>query len=237
VLWSLVLPLSLLLAGAKGPPKGGGGFGAAKPPPPTLDEVCAGFKTRLPKDTAACCPCGSGAAYEACCRPYHRGEAVAESPERCLRSRYSGFAYRLPRYIIDTTDRSNPDWMSDKVKWAKKLDKEQMFDTFRFDGLEIGESEAGATDRESFLSLLLKLTPIDKRSKLPTQAEPMVFSERSKFVQNAKGAWLYAAGDVTTETSGLRGRVLKSEKDLAKVKKDVDFVRGILKEKPTEPEE
>lgn len=85
----------------------GGGFGAAKPPPPTLDEVCASFPQRVPKDTSVECPCGSGETYDACCRPYHVGEKLAETAEICLRARYSGFCYRLPKFIIASTDKSS----------------------------------------------------------------------------------------------------------------------------------
>ena len=107
--------------GKKAPRPASGGFGAAKPPPPTLESVCAGFPTRLPPDAASTpCVCGSGDAYACCCQPYHLGEKRAESAERCVRTRYSGFAYRLPRYIIETTHRTNRDYMKDKVKWARR---------------------------------------------------------------------------------------------------------------------
>ena len=88
----------------KKPASRGGGFGAAPPPPPTLDEVCASFPQRLPKDTSVSCPCGSGESYADCCRPYHVGEKTPQTPETCLRARYSGFCYRLPKFIIESTD-------------------------------------------------------------------------------------------------------------------------------------
>lgn len=215
----------------------GGGFGAPKAAPPTLDEVCASFPTRLPEDLGVCCPCGSGETYERCCRTYHLGEKSAESPERCLRTRYSAFAYRLPKHIIATTAKSNSDWLSDKTKWARKLSKEGMFDSFRFVGLEVGETEDGTNEREAFLSLRVTLQPIDSKTKLNTQAEPMVFAERSRFTRTTKGAWLYASGDVTSEASGLKGRVLNSEKDLGKLRSDVGFVDGILKKAKDYPKD
>lgn len=131
----------------------GGGFGAAKKAPPTFDEVVGGWKTREPKDTSVTCPCGKDLSYMECCRPYHKGEKDAESPEWVLRSRYVAFAYRLPEYIIRTTHKTNADYMTDKIKWAKKLNKEQMFDSFEFKGLEVGDLEDGSSDDEQFLSL------------------------------------------------------------------------------------
>lgn len=103
---------------------GGGGFGAPKKAAPTLDEIVAGWKTRLPADTSTACPCGSGDAYDSCCRPYHIGEKAPESPERCLRSRYSAFAYRLPKHIIRTTDRTNSEYTRyarRQLLWRGKL--------------------------------------------------------------------------------------------------------------------
>ena len=114
--------------GAKRPqrPGGGGGFGAL---PPTLEEVVAGFKTRLPEDASVDCPCGkidaTGApmSYEACCQPCHAGLQSGEgypmeSPEHCLRCRFSAFAYRLPLPIIATTHSDNRDYRTDRVAWV-----------------------------------------------------------------------------------------------------------------------
>ena len=215
------------------PTKGvsGGGFGAPKPKAPTFEEVIQSFPTRLPGDIATPCPCGSSNNYVDCCRPFHQGETGAESPERCLRTRYSAFAYRLPHYIIASTDKTNSEYSSDKVKWARRLHKEQMFDGFRFDGLEVGEAEPGKTEDESYLSLAVTLMPIDAKTKLPKQEQPMVFYEKSKFKRNAKGAWLYAAGEVTTDAVGFKGRVLNSQKDLDAMGKDVDYVKKLLKDK------
>ena len=139
MLWASVL--CSMVAGSKKPAGGGGGFGAAPKAPPTLREVARTFKSRLPKDTSVLCACGNGAPYAECCRPYHKGDAAAETPERLLRTRYSGFAYRLIPYIIETTDKSNVDYMKDKVAWAKKLNKNMMFDGFSFVSLEIGTRE------------------------------------------------------------------------------------------------
>jgi SEC-C motif-containing protein len=210
----------------------GGGFGAPKKAAPTFDEVIKSFPTRLPSDFAtAPCPCGSSDTYAECCRPYHAEESLPESPERCLRTRYSAFAYRLPAYIITTTDKVNSDYSDDKVKWARRLHKEQMFDGFRFEGLEIGDAEPGRNEKEKFLSLAVTLMPIDKKTKLPTSEQPMVFYEKSKFKRNAQGAWLYATGEVTTDAVGFKGRVLNNQKDVEAMGKDVEFVKKIIKTK------
>ena len=72
--------------------------------------------------------------------------------------------------------------------------------------------------------------PVDAAG-LPKQVDPMVFSERSRFLRNAKGTWLYAAGEVRTEAAGFKGRVLNSDKDLESMQTDVDYVKSLIKEK------
>ena len=147
--------------------------------------------------------------------------------------RYSAFAYRLPIPIIDSTDKTNGDYQADRIKWARRINKEQMFDSFRFEGLEIGEREAGKDDKESFLNMRVTLMPIDEATKLQSQPEPLVFTERSKFVRNPAeaGTWLYASGDVKSEAQGFKDRTLKNDKDLAAMKKDVDYVQKLIKDK------
>lgn len=47
------------------------------------------------------CPCGSGAAYRACCEPLHQGTAAATA-EALMRSRYSAFVLGLREYLLAT---------------------------------------------------------------------------------------------------------------------------------------
>jgi SEC-C motif-containing protein len=48
------------------------------------------------------CPCGSGAAFGACCLPLHRGEGQATTAEQMMRSRYSAFAVGDAEYLWRT---------------------------------------------------------------------------------------------------------------------------------------
>jgi len=48
------------------------------------------------------CPCGSSAAYAACCEPYHRGTALPPTAEALMRSRYSAYAAGLADYLLAT---------------------------------------------------------------------------------------------------------------------------------------
>lgn len=48
------------------------------------------------------CPCGSGLAFVACCRPLHRGEQQAQTAEQLMRSRYAAYACGVFDYLIQT---------------------------------------------------------------------------------------------------------------------------------------
>ncbi|MDR7273877.1 YchJ family protein [Catenuloplanes atrovinosus] len=48
------------------------------------------------------CPCGTGAGYDECCGPLHRGESTAPTAEALMRSRFSAFARGDARYLLQT---------------------------------------------------------------------------------------------------------------------------------------
>lgn len=203
----------------------GFGFGAAPAAPKTLDEVVKSFGHRLPKDFGESCACGSGESYSSCCRAYHVGDKKAESPERCLRARYSAFAYRLPKYIIESTDKSNKDYMKDHIKWAKKLSKTAMFDTFDFSAskLGVGEVVPGKDENTVHMDNSFTLQP-----KNPVGAPPVVTYERTTFVRRSAG-WLFADGAVTSEEAGLRKRdAMRGERDVEKLKSDVEYAKVLV---------
>jgi len=202
------------------------GFGAPKPAPKTLEEVVRGFGNRLPADpSVTACACGSGELYADCCRPYHVGDQQTETPEAALRARWTAFAYRLPIYIINSTDKSNSEYMSDKIKWAKKLSKTSMFDTFDFSAskLGVGEVETGDTPDEVFMQNVFSLQP-----KSPMGAAPIKMYERTRFVQR-KAGWMFASGAVSSEAPGLKNRdAMKSEADVAALAKDVAYAEKLV---------
>ncbi len=53
------------------------------------------------------CPCGSGLAYDQCCRPYIDGEKQAETAEALVRSRYTAYGSGHFDYLVETT---HPDY-------------------------------------------------------------------------------------------------------------------------------
>ena len=181
---------------AKKPPAsgggfGGGGFGSNKADDePTLASVCAAMPKRLPKQFTDECVCKIGLSYADCCREYHTFKKVAESPEACIRARWAAYAYRLPEYIIASTDKSSSEFSKDKIKWAKKM---SMFDGYDFVSLEIGSSEVGTPESGRVEVCYLSPNVFTLQPKNKLSDPPVATAERSKFVKR-DGAWLFADG-------------------------------------------
>jgi SEC-C motif-containing protein len=202
----------------KGPQKGGfGGFGT---PPPTLEEVLSKVKiSRLPEDAdSKPCPCGIGGKnFGNCCGPIHLETEDCKTPLQVLQSRYAAFCYRNIGHVIRTTHEDCRDYEDDKVSWAKDLDKEGMFDSFEFVGLEVDRlSDEKDTENEAFLDFKVRLrgrsaedTPGRARSAASIEGEETVISERSRFLRDPdSGTWKYAGGDVRSTVEGLEDTTL-----------------------------
>lgn len=166
------------------------------------------FEDYTPESDDELCECKSGQSYGQCCKPFHSGEKWPDTPLQLMRSRYTGYAYRLPDWIIDTTHKTNSDWKSARSKWFNEL--LGFCDGFNFNGLEIVEDVAGK-DGEHYIEFVARMTA---RENQPTAAPKGVkqtlrrvkyqagtdkvgadFRERSKFVQE-DGKWMYQGGDV-----------------------------------------
>ncbi|MCV0429405.1 MAG: zinc chelation protein SecC [Roseibium sp.] len=48
------------------------------------------------------CPCGSGASFEMCCKPYLGGQAIPKTAEALMRSRYSAYVQENIPYLKQT---------------------------------------------------------------------------------------------------------------------------------------
>ncbi len=172
------------------------GFGKA---PPTLEEVLEGFQTREPEGASSKpCPCGvSGKTYSECCKPFHLKAAQPLTPTQVLQSRYSAVCYRNIGYIIQTTHPTCRDYLDDKVKWAKDLDKKGMFDSYEFAGLNILGAEELPNENEGYLEFQVQL-----RERVGGQVTTI--QERSKFLRDPEtGVWKYSSGDVRSTNEGL----------------------------------
>lgn len=123
------------------------------------------------------CPCGSGATYADCCRPYHRGEALPATAEQLMRSRYTAYVCRDQDYLLRTwhasTRPAQLELVRAPVKWL---------------GLTIVRTEAGgAPDREGRVEFIARCKPAGRAQRL---------HETSRFVKE-DGRWFYVDGVIT----------------------------------------
>jgi SEC-C motif-containing protein len=148
---------------------------------------------RRPK-AGAVCACGSGATYQDCCAPLHEGTAHASTPQALVRARYSAYAYRLPQYLISTTDPQGSEWHQDTAVWKREL--LGYCDKFEFQKLRLDDDGVGSVapgDGEAvvvgFRANILQKGTLNL----------MALHERSTLSQH-DGSWLYAKGDVEYES-------------------------------------
>ncbi|HEY7722272.1 MAG TPA: YchJ family protein [Pedococcus sp.] len=118
------------------------------------------------------CPCGSGDGYAACCGRLHRGEAVAETAEQLMRSRYAAFVVRDAGHLVRTWHpRTRPDALElgdDDPDWL---------------GLTILRTSGGGASDDS--------GEVEFRAAYRGGA----LHERSRFVRRG-GRWVYLDGTV-----------------------------------------
>jgi SEC-C motif-containing protein len=132
------------------------------------------------------CPCGSGAAYDACCGRFHRGEP-APTAEALMRSRFSAFALRNAPYLVRT---SHP-------LLRAKLDHRQFRSSFALAwvSLEIVARDAGGPDdREGMVHF---------RAHYRSPSGTGMLEERSRFVR-IHGEWVYESGSAAAGPSDRR---------------------------------
>ena len=119
------------------------------------------------------CPCGTGAAYGACCGPLHQGVGAAATAEALMRSRYSAYAIGAHDYLLRTWHpRTRPDDLppTPGVEWI---------------ALEILATEAGGEeDHEGEVTF---------RARFRVGEREEALEERSRFTR--RGArWVYLDG-------------------------------------------
>ena len=123
------------------------------------------------------CACGSSKEYEACCEPFHKGDALPETAEALMRSRYSAFARAEISYLKDTT------W----PPYQKSFDEAGYLTRATqsiWVSLRIIETEAGLKD-DTKGTVTFEATSM-MHGQLNTQ------SEKSSFKKKA-GRWYYVA--------------------------------------------
>ena len=76
---------------------------------------------RVPNHDAECACGDNGRSYGDCCAPFHEGKFFPKTPAELTQARYTAFAYRLPDYLMETTDPEGEEWNKDAAGWKKGL--------------------------------------------------------------------------------------------------------------------
>jgi SEC-C motif-containing protein len=122
------------------------------------------------------CPCNPQKLFKECCGPYLSGEAIPQTAETLMRSRYSAYVQKDHEYLLRT-------WHESSRPTEESLDMPSDFD---WTGLEIlAMEEGGEKDEKGIVEFLAHYrTPKIVNS----------LHEKSRFVREG-GRWFYVDGD------------------------------------------
>lgn len=118
------------------------------------------------------CPCGSGANYESCCGPLHRGAAAATALA-LMRSRFSAYALGDADYLMTS-------WHPQTRPASIELD-----DAVTWRRLQIVDVVAGGEDDDDGV--------VEFRGAFRRAGQHDVLHERSRFTR-LNGRWVYLDG-------------------------------------------
>jgi SEC-C motif-containing protein len=123
---------------------------------------------------ADACPCGTGAIYDACCGPLHRGEWQAGTAEELMRSRYSAFARGDADYLFRT-------WHPRERPTDVTVDGDTVWTS-----LEVTDIAAGGIDDDS--------GEVEFVARFETAGQPGSMHARSRF-ERREGRWFYTSDE------------------------------------------
>jgi SEC-C motif-containing protein len=133
------------------------------------------------------CPCSSGLAYAACCKPFHDGRAEAPTPEALMRSRYAAFSLGVGEYLARTLHASHPDAAAPRDELARAL--RDAARRMKYPELVILDRRDPGPDG---VALVLFYARVFEKGKSRS------FVERSEFRHDGVG-WRYADGTLVPE--------------------------------------
>jgi len=129
------------------------------------------------------CPCGSGAAFAACCQPRLTGERPAETAEALMRSRYAAFCTGAVDYLVTTHHPASR-------ATTERADAARSIAATEWVNLLVLDAQGGrAVDTDGTVTFVAAFRP-----KPPGMGDIGQMHERSRFVREA-GAWVYVDGE------------------------------------------
>jgi len=125
--------------------------------------------------TSDLCPCGSNLPYNSCCGPFIAGQALPDSAEKLMRSRYVAYSQKNNQYILDT-------WHT-----STRPDDPTPADSYNVDwlGLTILNTEHGGNKDERGI--------VEFRARYRVKDKVSGLDESSEFVKE-NGRWYYVDG-------------------------------------------
>jgi SEC-C motif-containing protein len=126
------------------------------------------------------CPCGSGAALDACCGPTIDGEKKAETAEALMRSRYTAYATGKVEHVFATHDPETRDEIDERSarQWSEKS---------TWHGLEIVDTKDGGPNDDT--------GEVEFIARYELKGEEHAHRERSTF-RRVDGDWYFEGGTV-----------------------------------------
>ncbi|OOF83093.1 SEC-C motif-containing protein [Rodentibacter ratti] len=153
--------------------------------------------------TTALCPCQSTKNYVNCCGVFHYQQALPETAEQLMRSRYSAYVLKNIPYIVETTVPNqqsylnvqalqdwadNTQWLGLQILKTETLTKSQS--AVAFNALFQGEEgEQSHQERSIFVNIEGRWYFVDPTVPLPTMKQPCVCGSGKKF-KHCCGGWL-----------------------------------------------
>lgn len=123
------------------------------------------------------CACGSGNQYSECCGKYHTGNALPQTAEALMRSRYCAYIKSNITYLLKT-------WHPDTRPARSTLKNLDQIDWL---GLKIMACEAGQINDET--------GTVEFVATCSQQGRLNQFHEVSHFVKS-RGRWFYLEGEI-----------------------------------------
>lgn len=137
------------------------------------------------------CPCGSGETFSQCCELFLSNQAMPETAEKLMRSRYTAFTQVDVDYLKKTLapeSRSDFDAASTK-QWAQNA---------KWKGLKILSTQKGGAEDKKGTVEFIATYETDYENK----RESLDHHEVAQFRKTDSGQWLFVEGDSHTHKEG-----------------------------------
>lgn len=125
------------------------------------------------------CPCGNQQEFSHCCEPFLLGNAIPETPEQLMRSRYSAYVCKNADYLINT-------WHPDSKAQNFREEIIKSFESTQWLGLHVISSSYAKNSDEAYVEFSACF--IDEKAD-----DKQLIHERSRFLRT-NTRWYYIDG-------------------------------------------